>query len=65
MTRSALALHERDAPITPEGQRACARARLATAGKDSASNVMLDQGRNLATFLAFGLAHAIAGRIET
>src|ERR1700722_13481517 len=53
-------LYKLDAPVTPEGQRAYARACLATAGRDSAAKIMLDQGGNLASFLAFGLAHSIA-----
>jgi hypothetical protein len=55
-------LHRLDAPTTAAGQLAYARACLATASRDLAGRVMLDDGGSLGSYLAFGLAHSVAGR---
>lgn len=54
-------LYKLDAPVTPEGRRAYARACLATAQRDAFGGIILDDGGNLGSFLAFGLAHSVAG----
>ena len=55
--------YELNAPVTPEGQRAYARACLATASRDSSGFVMLDEGSGLGSNLAFGpLAWRIPSR---
>jgi hypothetical protein len=54
-------LYALEAPRTLAGQRAFARAALATAQRASDGGVILDDGGGLGSYLAFGLAHAMAG----
>jgi hypothetical protein len=54
-------LYELGAPVTAEGRLAFARACLASAQHDRSGKIILDNGGSISSYLAFGLAHSVAG----
>lgn len=57
-------LYALDAPKTIAGQQAFARAAMASATRYSDGTLMLDDGGNIGSYLAFGLAHSMAGETQ-